>query len=231
MLTKRRIPNALTFLRIAAVPLVLFIALRAPEQKAALFWIFLLAAATDFLDGYLARKWNATSPFGAMLDQIGDKLLVATLLLYLVVVHNPCAIAMDRFGHVAPRGIIHFDSLFLPAIVIILRELYVSGLREFLALRRIALPVSRLGKYKTAGQMLGIGLLLCSDMLFQQAAGSIGLAVPAWLQLIDRPCLGGGPAGAGLRRSIFQGIGFAGLNFPAPGIFSRNRHAIPIGAG
>ncbi len=140
MIARARIPNLLTFARVAAVPLCLALMLFHPAPQPALFVIFVLASLTDFLDGHLARKWNATSAIGTLLDPVADKLLVALVLVYL---------AVDSRG-----------ALFLPAVVIILRELYISGLREFLAARQIALPVSRSGKWKTAMQMTGIGLVL-----------------------------------------------------------------------
>ena len=109
------------------------------------FWLasslFLYASITDFLDGYLARAWNASSNLGRFLDPIADKLLVATALILLV--------GADR----AP---------ILPAIAILAREILVSGLREFLMELRVPLPVSTLAKYKTAVQMTAIYLLLLS---------------------------------------------------------------------
>lgn len=140
MIARARIPNLLTFARVAAVPLAVALMLLLAVPHVALFVLFVLASLTDFLDGYLARKWNATSDLGALLDPIADKLLVALMLVYLV---------LDSRG-----------ALFIPAVIIILRELYISGLREFLAARQIALPVSRGGKWKTATQMVGISLVL-----------------------------------------------------------------------
>ena len=140
MITKQQIPNLLTFSRVLAVPLALgFMVAGAGAWP--LFVVFVAAAITDFFDGYLARKWQATSPLGAMLDPMADKLLVALMLLYFA------------YGTGAPL---------LPIALILLRELYVAGLREALALRQIPLPVSRGGKWKTAVQMLAITLLLAS---------------------------------------------------------------------
>lgn len=141
MLTRASIPNLLTFARVATVPLCLTLMVMQPScHNPALFWIFIIASLTDFLDGYLARRWNAVSPLGTLLDPIADKLLVALMLLYLLSATGPV--------------------LLLPVALIMLRELYVSGLREFLASRRIALPVSRGGKWKTTLQMLAIAFLL-----------------------------------------------------------------------
>jgi CDP-diacylglycerol--glycerol-3-phosphate 3-phosphatidyltransferase len=143
MVTKQQIPNLLTYSRAAAVPLALgFIVSGCGPMP--LFVIFLVASITDFFDGYLARKWNAVSAIGAMLDPLADKLLVALMLLYLVT---------------------HSDTPLLPVAVILLRELYIAGLRECLALRSIPLPVSKGGKWKTALQMTAITVLLGSMTL------------------------------------------------------------------
>lgn len=142
MLTRQQIPNLLTFARVAAVPLCLALMILFPHARAALLIVFVIAAITDFFDGYLARRWNATSRLGALLDPIADKLLVALMLLYLAVLNL---------------------AAFLPVVIILLRELYVAGLREFLANQQISLPVSSGGKWKTALQMLAITLLLAQD--------------------------------------------------------------------
>lgn len=141
MLTKTEIPNLLTFFRVAAMLVVLAVAAFLPAHRQVIFWLFALASVTDFFDGYLARKWNAVSPLGTMLDPIADKLLVATVLIYLL-----------KFT-TAPVGAVA---------IIICREIYIAGLREFLAAKNIALPVSRGGKWKTAVQLIAITLLLAS---------------------------------------------------------------------
>jgi cardiolipin synthase (CMP-forming) len=168
MLARRHIPNALTVARLVAVPLCLAIMLANPNGKAiALLGIFVAAAITDFLDGFLARRWQVTSPLGALLDPIADKLLVALMLVYLLMQRgaaNPLTLAANG----AP--------LFLPVVVIILRELYISGLREFLANRQITLPVSAGGKWKTALQMLAITLLLLAPVLSVPAPIYCGVA-------------------------------------------------------
>lgn len=141
MLTRARIPNLLTLARVAAVPLCLTIIVISPTWKyTALLWIFIAAALTDFLDGYLARKWNVVSAIGALFDPIADKLLVALMLVYLLTI----------------KGAV----LLVPVAVMLLRELYISGLREFLSSRLITLPVSKGGKLKTATQMVAVTLLL-----------------------------------------------------------------------
>lgn len=143
MLTKQQIPNLLTYARVLAVPLALGLMLSGCGPWPLLV-IFAAASLTDFLDGYLARKWNVVSAIGAMLDPLADKLLVALMLLYLLT---------------------HSDVPLLPVAVILLREIYIAGLRESLALRSIPLPVSSGGKWKTALQMVAIIVLLGSMSL------------------------------------------------------------------
>jgi len=138
------LPNALTLGRIAAVPvfvLVLYFLDGAVARWAA-FAIFLFASFTDWLDGHLARTWQQQSRFGAMLDPIADKLLVAAALLMLV----------------ADRTIA--GPHVFAALIILSREILVSGLREFLATLNVRVTVTTLAKWKTAIQMLAIGLLI-----------------------------------------------------------------------
>lgn len=146
MIAKRHIPNALCWLRFAlVVPMLLAWAYSTQyERYAILFGCFLIASITDFFDGYLARKWQVQSVFGAMIDQITDKLVVATVLVLLVADHV-----------IAPYA----------PIIIILREIYVSGLREGMAMQHIAMPVSKLGKWKTASQMLALLCLLAAPVI------------------------------------------------------------------
>ena len=140
MIFRKTIPNLLTIARAVAVPVSLLLITHAPLYSMALFWIFIAASLTDFFDGYLARRWNAVSPLGTFLDPVADKLLVALMLIYL----------LTMFGTV----------LLLPVILILLREIYISALREFLAAKGVQLPVSMGGKLKTTLQMLAIALLL-----------------------------------------------------------------------
>src|SRR5437660_4338294 len=145
------VPNLLTYARIIAVPAVV----------ACLYWqdilqgglwlrwvalvIFISAGITDFLDGYFARKWGEQSAFGRMLDPIADKLLVASCLLML-----------------AADDTIRGWSLWA-AIVILCREILVSGLREYLAALRVSVPVTKLAKWKTTVQLVAIGFLLAGE--------------------------------------------------------------------
>ena len=137
------VPNILTYGRIVAVPLVVgcFFVPGNTFRLVAL-GLFIAAAITDFFDGYLARAWHQQSALGRMLDPIADKLLVAACLLML-----------------AADGTIAGWSM--PAALIILsREILVSGLREFLAELRVSVPVSHLAKWKTTVQLVAIGVLL-----------------------------------------------------------------------
>jgi cardiolipin synthase len=137
------LPNLLTLSRIAAIPLlVLLVAVGAPWAAFGAALLFTAAAITDYFDGHFARERKQLSDFGRMFDPIADKLLVAATLMALV-----------GFGHLPGWGI-------YPAIVIMLREILVSGLREYLAEIRIGLPVTRLAKWKTGVQMTALGMLL-----------------------------------------------------------------------
>ncbi|MBB3935149.1 CDP-diacylglycerol--glycerol-3-phosphate 3-phosphatidyltransferase [Aureimonas phyllosphaerae] len=142
------LPNILTYARIAAVPLVVlcfFVEGRLHGSDAARWsalGLFVAASVTDWLDGYLARAWQQTSTIGRMLDPIADKLLVAAALLLL-----------------AADGTIAGWTIWA-AIVILCREILVSGLREYLAELKVSVPVTRLAKWKTATQMVAISFLL-----------------------------------------------------------------------
>ena len=151
------LPNLLTLSRILSLPL--FIAafyLEGVTAQWTSFAIFALASVTDFFDGYLARAWKQQSGFGRFLDPIADKLLIAVAIIMLV--------AFDRISGLA----------ILPALVILCREILVSGLREFLAEIRVSVPVSYLAKWKTAIQMLAIGFLLLGDVVPLLPLGEIG---------------------------------------------------------
>lgn len=141
-----RIPNLLTFSRIAVIPLLVGLFWVAGDgARWAACALFTAAGITDYLDGYLARSWGEQSQLGELLDPIADKLLVATTLLLLA--------AFGRIGGLT----------LLPAIVILCREILVSGLREFLASLNVGVPVTRLAKWKTGIQMVAIGFLIVGD--------------------------------------------------------------------
>ncbi len=142
------IPNILTYGRILAVPLIVGCFFFGGDLHASDFarWaaltLFIVASITDFLDGYLARIWDQTSNIGRMLDPIADKLLVASVLLLLA----------------ADRTIA--DWSIWAAIIILCREILVSGLREYLAALKVSVPVTRIAKWKTTIQMIAIAFLL-----------------------------------------------------------------------
>jgi cardiolipin synthase len=144
------LPNLLTYGRIVAVPLVAICFYLEGKLQSSDFarWsalaIFIAASITDFFDGYLARAWSQTSTIGRMLDPIADKLLVATCLLLL---------AADTDRTIAGWSL-------WAAIIILCREILVSGLREYLAELKVSVPVTRIAKWKTTLQMVAIGFLL-----------------------------------------------------------------------
>jgi cardiolipin synthase len=161
------LPNILTYGRIIAVPLVVlcfFLEGRLQSSEFArwsAFIIFIVASVTDYFDGYLARAWQQTSNIGRMLDPIADKLLVATCLLLL-------AADTDHRGGIAGWSL-------WAAIIILCREILVSGLREYLAELKVRVPVTKLAKWKTTAQMIAIAFLLL---------GPVGdNIVPYWTQI------------------------------------------------
>jgi len=147
------IPILLTWLRVAMIPLVVGLFylpsdwMTLPERNLAATVVFIIAAVTDWFDGYLARRWNQTSAFGAFLDPVADKLMVAVALLVLV--------QLDRVDAIV-------------AGIIIGREITISALREWMAQigATKSVAVSSLGKIKTAAQMTAIPMLLFHDHLF-----------------------------------------------------------------
>jgi len=141
---KRRLPTWLTLLRIALLPVIVVVFyVDAPWARPLSCLIFSVAGVTDWLDGHLARKWNVESRFGAFLDPVADKLMVATVLILIV----------------------EFDAspwLTVPAIVIIGREITISALREWMAGMgaRSKVAVGWIGKVKTTAQIIALGMLL-----------------------------------------------------------------------
>jgi cardiolipin synthase len=142
------VPNILTYSRIAAAPLVgatYYIPGNWGPWIA--FSIFVIASITDYFDGYLARAWKQQSALGRMLDPIADKLLVSVAILVL---------AVDGM----------FDGWsWWAAVIILMREVFVSGLREFLAELRVSVPVTRLAKWKTTMQLIAVAALLIAPAL------------------------------------------------------------------
>ncbi len=144
------VPNVLTVLRIACIPVLVLVAYSGwPSRYILAASLFTLAAVTDWLDGYLARKLKQTSAFGRFLDPVADKLMVAAALIVLVDWH-------------------HTVLLVIPAIVIVAREITISALREWMAEigKRASVAVSYIGKLKTTAQMLAIGMLLADQPVY-----------------------------------------------------------------
>jgi cardiolipin synthase len=165
------LPNLLTLSRIFVIPPVIgAFYLDGDIANWVACALFTAASLTDFLDGYVARSLSQQTKLGRFLDPVADKLLVAAAILMLV--------AFDRIS----------GLLVMPAMVILCREIMVSGLREFLAELRVSVPVSRLAKWKTTLQMLAISFLLLSDAgpaaIPVQLIGEIGLWIAAVLTII-----------------------------------------------
>lgn len=163
------LPNVLTLSRIVLIPVVM-VAFYVDTTLSK--WIaviaFISACLTDFLDGYIARLMKQTSRFGQFLDPIADKLLIASTLLLLA--------GFDRISRLS----------FLPAIIILCREILVSGLREYLSALHVAMPVSYLAKWKTLIQMTSIALLLVGDIqgISMTMPGEALLWISAFLTLV-----------------------------------------------
>jgi cardiolipin synthase (CMP-forming) len=151
------LPNMLTYGRLILVPVIAGLLLYAGPRENAARWmalvLFIVAAVTDFFDGYLARKWQLQSSLGRMLDPIADKVLVAVVLLIL-----------------ASDSILYGGHIWAAAIILS-REVLVSGLREYLGGLRVSVPVTRIAKWKTTAQLIAIGLLI---------AGPPGNAIVPW---------------------------------------------------
>ena len=167
----KSLANKLTMSRIVIIPVILSL-LAIPRGWAA--WtavtLFILAALTDWLDGYVARRENDITAMGQFLDPIADKLLVASVLLMLVYNQQISGLSV------------------LPAVIILLREVAVSGLREYLAGLRVSVPVSRLAKWKTAVQLMALGFLIVGryapDAIPATFIGDVGIWVAGAVTVI-----------------------------------------------
>ncbi len=160
------LPNLLTYGRLLAVPVVaaLLLSPSAPWMRWAALAVFVIACVTDFFDGYLARVWEQQSPLGKMLDPIADKLLVATTLLVVA--------ANQTLGGVTLWA----------AIIILCREILVSGLREYLADVKAVLPVSTLAKWKTTAQMIALCFFIAGPAGEAVMPGALGVgAALLWI--------------------------------------------------
>ncbi len=162
------LPNLLTLSRIFAVPILVFLLWRpSPVDYAITFVLYCIVGATDYLDGYLARAQGQISRLGQFLDPIADKIMVAAVLVMLI---------SSRKANPDPE----IDGLhIIAALVILLREIIVSGLREFLAPLDVSMPVSQLAKWKTTFQLVALGALI------------LGGAVPGqlWVHDVGLVCL------------------------------------------
>ena len=164
------ISNILTLLRIAVIPIIVIcIYMKEPFFGWIAFFLFCLASITDYFDGYIARLRNEITNFGTFLDPIADKLLVAAVILILT-----------------SKGVIK-DWDTVPALIILLREITVSGLREYLAGIKVSIPVSRIAKLKTFLQLSALAILILSestlDLILIVYLGKIFLWLSAILTL------------------------------------------------
>lgn len=166
-----RLPNMLTYGRIVAVPVVVgCLLIGGDTARWVALAIFAVAAITDFFDGYLARLWSLQSSLGRMLDPIADKLIVAAVLMML-----------------AADGTVYGPHIWA-TLIILSREILVSGLREFLAQLQVSVPVTQLAKYKTTIQLVAIGFLIAGPagdkvLPYNSEIGLVGLWVAATLTL------------------------------------------------
>ena len=142
------IPNMLTVLRLLAAPgvAIMFLYFARPWADWFAMLLFVAASITDYIDGYLARAWKQESVFGAMLDPIADKAMVVIALL-----------VITGFSGMNPW-------ILLPATVILFREIFVSGLREYLGAKAGLLSVTQLAKYKTFAQMIALTVLFATGI-------------------------------------------------------------------
>jgi len=181
------LPNVLTYARIVAVPLLVgcFYFLEGDAARWSAFGLFAAAAVTDWLDGYLARAWEQQSTLGRMLDPIADKLIVGATLLMLV--HDQTITGISIWA----------------AVVILCREILVSGLREFLAELNVKIHVSQLSKWKTGLQMVALAVLIAGPAADKFFAGtsSIGLGL-FWLAAILTLWTGYDYLKAGIRHAM-----------------------------
>ena len=185
------LPNILTYARIAAVPVVVGLIYWQSILDGGLWlrWValavFTAAGVTDILDGYFARMWGQQSSLGRMLDPIADKLLVSSSLLML-----------------AAEGTIRGWTL-LAAVIILCREILVSGLREFLADLHVSIPVTTLAKWKTVGQLVAIGFLIAGEAGVKVLPQTIEIGITLmWLSAIVTLYTGWDYMRAGLRYVI-----------------------------
>lgn len=160
------LPNLLTLSRILAVPILVFLLWRPmPLDYAIIFVLYCIVGITDYFDGYLARAQGQISKLGQFLDPIADKIMVAAVIMMLV-----------SSRKMSGEPVIHGLHI-IPALIILLREIIVSGLREFLAESQVSVPVSALAKWKTTLQLVALGALILGGSVPGQAwVHNVGLA-------------------------------------------------------
>jgi cardiolipin synthase (CMP-forming) len=171
------LPNLLTLSRIFAVPILVFLLWQpTPLDYAITFVLYCIVGATDYLDGYLARAQGQISRLGQFLDPIADKIMVGAVLIMLISSRKA-----NPLPEIAGLNIV-------PALVILLREIIVSGLREYLAGLQISVPVSALAKWKTTFQLVALGALILGGAVPNQPwvhdAGIFSLWLAAALTLV-----------------------------------------------
>ena len=161
------LPNLLTLSRIFAVPILVFLLWKpAPYDYLITFVLYCVVGITDYFDGYLARAQGQISRLGQFLDPIADKIMVAAVIVMLMA---------SRKANGEPPILQDFNII--PALIILLREIIVSGLREFLADLRVGMPVSQMAKWKTTIQLVSLGaLILGGAMPHQPWVHSVGIA-------------------------------------------------------
>ena len=171
------LPNLLTLSRIFAVPILVFLLWRpTPVDYLVIFALYCVVGITDYFDGYLARAQGQISRLGQFLDPIADKIMVAAVIVMLVSTRNHSGEPLIHSFHI------------IPALVILLREIIVSGLREFLAGLQVSVPVSQLAKWKTTLQMVSLGALILGggipDQPWIHQVGLVSLWAAATLTLV-----------------------------------------------
>ena len=163
------LPNLLTISRIVVIPVIfMMVYIQASVWQLLAAVLFIIASITDYLDGYLARARNETSAFGRLLDPIADKLLVASALVVILAV----------------PGMVVCKLSYIPVIVILCREILVSGLREFLMEVKVGMPVTRLAKWKTGFQMTALSMMLLKGFWLWGGIGEILLWIAGVLTFI-----------------------------------------------
>jgi cardiolipin synthase len=171
------LPNLLTLSRIVAVPLLAWLLWWPswPAGYGAGFALYCLMGVTDYFDGYLARAQGAVSKLGIFLDPIADKIMVAAVILLLVSTRDQAPAVIGGLNQIA-------------ALVILVREIAVSGLREFLGGIQVSVPVSQLAKWKTTLQLVALGALILSGALpaweWVHQVGIVSLWVAAGLTVV-----------------------------------------------